>query len=107
MSMIGNFQLATGQAAYGGGKSASSKAAVNVELGFKPVYVRVIYFDGSDQAVMVDFIQGGSGGVDVGQGVVSGAAKKSSDGITVSEKGFTVGTDCQTNSKPYMWIALG
>lgn len=118
MPVIGNFQLAAGQAAYGGGTSATTAAAVNVALGFVPKYVRVISLNTS--VVVTEFIHGDDD-VDMGQGVQTkessgfSAAVLSANGITVGDvvvdgkkvKGFTIGTACQTNSKAFMWIALG
>lgn len=122
MSVLGNFQLATGQAAHGGGTSDATAAAINVGLGYIPKYVRLICLD--SDIFTVEYI-GGDTTVNVGQGIKttvksasSSTSKLSSNGITVGdvvvdaatgrkEKGFTIGTACQANSKDYMWIALG
>lgn len=118
MPVIGNFQLANGQAAYGGGTAASPAVAVNVGLGFVPRYVKV--FNLANAAVVTtEFIQGDTT-VDMSQGVQidadSGtAAEVAANGITVGTvtigdqqvEGFTIGTACLTAATDYMWIALG
>lgn len=119
MGVIGNFQLATGQAAYGGG--AGGNAAVNVGLGFVPKYVKVFSFD--THIVTTEFIKDDET-ERMKQGVktvITGSAScavLTENGIVVGdvvvdpvtgrkEKGFTIGTACQINSKPFIWIALG
>lgn len=119
MPVIGNFQLANGQAAYGGGKAANPAAAVNVGLGFVPRYVKV--FNLANAVVTTEFIQGDDN-VDMSQGVkidaaatTATAAKLAANGITVGTvtiddqqvEGFTIGTGCLTANTDYMWIALG
>jgi hypothetical protein len=119
MPVIGNFQLANGQAAYGGGKAANPAAAVNVGLGFVPRYVKV--FNLATAVITTEFIQGDTN-VDMGEGVKiaagaspSTAAKLATNGITVGTvtvgnqqvEGFTIGTGCLTDNTDYMWIALG
>jgi len=121
MPVIGNFQLANGQAAYGGGKAAATAAAVNVGLGFVPRYVKV--FNLANAAVVTtEFIQGDDN-VDMSQGVQidaaaaqgGTAAELAANGITVGTvtigdqqvEGFTIGTACLTDNTDYMWIALG
>jgi hypothetical protein len=119
MPVIGNFQLANGQAAYGGGKAANPAAAVNVGLGFVPRYVKV--FNLATAVITTEFIQGDTN-VDMGEGVqidaaaaTATAAKLAANGITVGTvtvgnqqvEGFTIGTACLTANTDYMWIALG
>ena len=120
MPVIGNFQLANGQAAYGGGKAANPAAAVNVGLGFVPRYVKVFNLVNAAVAT-TEFIQGDTN-VDMGEGVqidaaaaTATAAKLADNGITVGTvtvgnqqvEGFTIGTGCLTDNTDYMWIALG
>ena len=120
MPVIGNFQLANGQAAYGGGTAAAAAAAVNVGLGFVPRYVKVFNLVNA-AVVTTEFIQGDDN-VDMSQGVqidaaaaTATAAELAANGITVGTvtvddqqvEGFTIGTACLTNSTDYMWIALG
>ncbi len=120
MPVIGNFQLANGQAAYGGGKAANPAAAVNVGLGFVPRYVKVFNLVNA-AVVTTEFIQGDTN-VDMGEGVqidaaaaTATAAKLAANGITVGTvtvgnqqvEGFTIGTGCLTANTDYMWIALG
>jgi hypothetical protein len=120
MPVIGNFQLANGQAAYGGGKAANPAAAVNVGLGFVPRYVKV--FNLATAVITTEFIQGDTN-VDMGEGVKidaaaaagATAAELAANGITVGTvtvgnqqvEGFTIGTACLTANTDYMWIALG
>ena len=120
MPVIGNFQLANGQAAYGGGKAANPAAAVNVGLGFVPRYVKVFNLVNA-AVVTTEFIQGDTN-VDMGEGVnisaaaaAGTAAELAANGITVGTvtigdqqvEGFTIGTACLTANTDYMWIALG
>ena len=120
MPVIGNFQLANGQAAYGGGKAAAAAAAVNVGLGFVPRYVKVFNLV-ANAVVTTEFIQGDDN-VDMAEGVQTSVAAAASstailaaNGITVGTvtvgnqqvEGFTIGTACLANSTDYMWIALG
>ena len=120
MPVIGNFQLANGQAAYGGGTAANPAAAVNVGLGFVPRYVKVFNLV-ANAVVTTEFIQGDDN-VDMGEGVqidaaavTATAAKLATNGITVGTvtiddqqvEGFTIGTGCLTANTSYMWIALG
>ena len=120
MPVIGNFQLANGQAAYGGGKAANPAAAVNVGLGFVPRYVKVFNLV-ANAVVTTEFIQGDTN-VDMGEGVnisaaaaAGTAAELAANGITVGTvtvgnqqvEGFTIGTACLTANTDYMWIALG
>ena len=110
MPVIGNFQLANGQAAYGGGTAAATAAAVNVGLGFVPRYVKVLSFVAAG-AVITEFVLGHA----TNQGIQSGAAPLAANGITVGTvtigdqqvEGFTIGTACLTDNTDYMWIALG
>ena len=120
MPVIGNFQLANGQAAYGGGTAANPVAAVNIGLGFVPRYVKVFNLVNAAVAT-TEFIQGDTN-VDMGEGVnisaaaaVGTAAELADNGITVGivtvgnqqVEGFTIGTACLTANTDYMWIALG
>ena len=120
MPVIGNFQLANGQAAYGGGTATAGPAAVNVGLGFVPRYVKVFNLVNA-AVVTTEFIQGDDN-VDMGEGVqidaaavTATAAKLATNGITVGTvtigdqqvEGFTIGTGCLTANTSYMWIALG
>ena len=122
MPVIGNFQLANGQAAYGGGTATAGPAAVNVGLGFVPRYVKVFNLV-ANAVVTTEFIQGDDN-VDMAEGVQTSVAAAGSStailaagagGITVGNvvvgnntvKGFTIGAACLTNSTDYMWIALG
>jgi hypothetical protein len=121
MPVIGNFQLANGQAAYGGGTATAGPAAVNVGLGFVPRYVKVFNLV-ANAVVTTEFIQGDDD-VDMGEGVKidaaaaagATAAELAANGITVGTvtigdqqvEGFTIGTGCLTANTSYMWIALG
>lgn len=120
MPVIGNFQLANGQAAYGGGTAASPAAAVNVGLGFVPRYVKVFNLV-AGAIVVTEFVQGDAN-VDMAEGVQTSVAAAASstailaaNGITVGTvtvgnqqvEGFTIGTACLTANTDYMWIALG
>ena len=110
MSMIGNFQLATGQAAYGKATAAGSPAAIDVVLGFKPVHVKVITVDVAN-SITTELIGGKTDGLDEGiqykENTGYKAAILAADGITINDKGFTIGTACQTANKPLVWMALG
>lgn len=108
MSVMGWFQLGTGQAAYGGGEAGSS--AIDVTVGFKPIYVKVFNLDSSNQ----DFFEliRGDDDTDMGEGMkfdvdTGDVSELSTNGITLNEDGFTIGTECTTNSEDYMWMAFG
>jgi hypothetical protein len=121
MPVIGNFQLANGQAAYGGGTAATPAAEVNVGLGFIPKYIKVFNLV-ANAVVVTEWIQGDTT-VDMADGVQidvtaaagATAAELANNGISVGEvvvgtdrvQGFTIGTACLTNNTDYMWIALG
>ena len=77
MPVIGNFQLANGQAAYGAAAAATA-AAVNVGLGFVPRYVKVLSFVAAG-AVITEFVLGHA----TNQGIQSGVAPLAANGITV------------------------
>lgn len=101
--------LTSGKGAVGGGTSATSAAAVTVAVGFKPKYVRIVapaankagkvteWFDGMTAAHAIEHKD------DTGYS----CAAITSNGITVSDRGFTIGTSCQVNSGKYYWLALG
>lgn len=113
MPVIGNFQLATGQAAYGGGTAAAAAEAINVGLGFEPAYVKVFSLVAAG-VVVTEFVKGDAVN-NMGQGARAGVAPIAANGITVGTvtvgtdrvKGFTIGTGCIADATPYMWIALG
>lgn len=99
--------MATGHAACGKGTSATTAAAVEIECGFKPQYVRVVVIDTNCMAT--EWYEG----MDAGKGVQLKEntgfklAQLAANGITVNDRGFTLGTGCQVNAKAYYWVALG
>lgn len=86
--------------------NSSAEAAFTVDIGFKPRYVKVVnldddiqgeWFEGMAAASMFKRIQSGTGD------------EVSSNGITVSVSGFTLGADSSVNgnNKQLSWIAFG
>ena len=86
--------------------NTSAEAAFTITLGFKPRYVKVVnladdiqgeWFEGMADAAMFVRVQDGTGN------------EVSSNGITVSDSGFTLGADSSVNgdNKQLSWIAIG
>lgn len=100
-------QMATAQGATGSGTSAATLAAVEVELGFKPKYVKVFVADTNCVATeWTDGMTAGKG-IQLKENTGYKLTELSANGITVDDRGFTIGTSCQTASKKYYWVALG
>lgn len=85
-------------------------AAMDVDLGFKPRYVKVVnvdglammeWFEGMANASAVKTVDSGSNATDI--------VKLTSNGITVTDFGFTIGldTDVVVTSEQISWLALG
>jgi len=101
-------QMATSLGACGDGTTASTPAAVEINLGFKPKYVKVVVIDTT--CAQTEWIQGMTAAKGVHLKVDAAAisfAELGADGITVSARGFTIGTAAQVASKKYHWVALG
>ena len=100
--------LASGHGAIGDGESAATAVAVEIETGFKPKYVRVVTMDETNPYISEWFE-----GMDAGKGVQLAddtgyeVDEISANGITVGDRGFTLGTECQEDSRKYYWMALG
>ncbi len=106
MATVGNFQMGTGQAAYG--MATAGTDAITVNLGFKPIYVRVY---NADSRLTVEKLRGNDD-VDMGGGLnrpANGDAvtELGGDGISFTDSGFVIGTDCTTDNEDYMWMAFG
>lgn len=98
-------QMSTSLGACGNGVSASTLAAVVINCGFKPKYVKVFVIDTA--CSVTEWIQGMAADKGVKLTGVATNAELASGGITVSARGFTIGTGAQTASKAYHWVALG
>lgn len=81
-------------------------AAIVIECGFKPREVRVIntesrdmmeWFEGMDDASAIKTVAAGT------------RTKITSNGITVSDSGFTIGldTDVNVSDEQLSWVAIG
>jgi hypothetical protein len=90
--------------------SSSTAAAFTITTGFKPRYVKIMnvdglcyeeWYEGMADASAVKTVDSGSGTTDV--------IKITSNGITVSSSGFTVGldTDINVTNEQLSWIAMG
>lgn len=99
--------MATAHGAVGDGTSAGTLAAIDVTIGFKPKYVKVFVVD--TNCVSTEWTEGMAAAKGIQLKDASGfkLTELSANGITVSARGFTIGTSCQTASKKYHWIALG
>jgi hypothetical protein len=91
-------------------KDTGTAAAFTITTGFKPRYVKVMnvdglcmeeWYEGMADASAVKTVDSGSNATDV--------IKITSNGITVSASGFTVGldTDINVSSEQLSWIAMG
>jgi hypothetical protein len=89
---------------------SGSAAAFTITTGFKPRYVKVVnvggncseeWFEGMAAASAQKTVDSGSGTTDI--------SKITSNGITVSDSGFTVGldTDINVSTEQMHWIAMG
>lgn len=83
-------------------------AAFTITLGYKPRYVRIQNLDGSG-GVTVEYFEGMDDDSAWLQAIEGDGSLITSDGITVSESGFTVGlnTDLVFTSEQLSWIAMG
>ncbi len=91
-------------------KDTGTAAAFTITTGFKPRYVKIMnvdglcmeeWYEGMADASAVKTVDSGAGTTDV--------VKITSNGITVSANGFTVGldTDINVSSEQLSWIAMG
>ncbi len=100
--------LANGHGACGEGTAASTKAAVTIDCGFKPNYVKVITVDATTNSIMTEWVFGmtAAKGMQLKDDTTFKYTELAENGITVGDRGFVIGTGCQTNSKKYHWIAF-
>jgi hypothetical protein len=91
-------------------KDTGTAAAFTITTGFKPRYVKILNIDGlcleewtegMADASALKTVDSGAGTTDI--------VKITSNGITVSSSGFTVGldTDINVTSEQLSWIAMG
>ena len=91
-------------------KDTGTAAAFTITTGFKPRWVKVMnvdglcyeeWYEGMADASAVKTVDSGAGTTDV--------VKITSNGITVSSSGFTVGldTDIIVSSEQLSWISIG
>lgn len=89
---------------------SGSAVAIRVETGFKPRYVRVVnqsgncnleWFEGMSAAHGVKTVDSGSGTTDI--------SAITSNGITVDDRGYTIGvdTDINVSTEQLRCLALG
>lgn len=92
------------------GKIEGTGAAIAVNLGFKPYYVKLVditqkaiseFFFDMTAAHAIQTVDSGTGTTDI--------AEISSNGITLSATGFTIGTDSKMNTDDDVvyYIAIG
>ncbi len=81
-------------------------AAFVLTVGFLPRYVKVV---NTDAGIMMEWFEGMTDDYGVLTGVDGARSLVSSDGITVSANGFTVGlnTDLVYTSEQLSWMAVG
>ena len=91
-------------------KDTGTAAAFTITTGFLPRYVKIMnvdgicmeeWFEGMADASAVKTVDSGTGTTDI--------IKITSNGITVSSSGFTVGldTDLNVSGEQLSWIAMG
>lgn len=88
------------------GTYAGTGAAVSVDCGFKPVYVKI--FNETDGDVSWECIQG-LADASAYQNINDDTAQQSvisSNGITLSARGFSVGTALSESGKTFRYIAF-
>jgi hypothetical protein len=89
---------------------SGTAVAITITTGFKPRYIKVVnetglcmeeWFEGMTAAHAVKTVDSGSGTTDI--------VNLSSNGITVSSSGFTIGVDTDINvtAEQLRWIAMG
>jgi hypothetical protein len=89
---------------------SGTAAAFSITTGFKPRHVKIVnvdglcmeeWYEGMADASAVKTVDSGAGTTDI--------VKITSNGITVSSTGFTVGldTDINVTSEQLSWIAMG
>lgn len=93
--------------AVGDGTSANPAVAVTINCGFKPKYVQAIVVD--TNCVTTTWIYGmtAAKGVQSKEDTGYKSAELAATGITVTDRGFTLGASAQVATKKYHWIALG
>jgi hypothetical protein len=91
-----------------------SVAAMTIALGFTPRYIKVVNLTGgSTGLISMEWFEGmaAASGVKTNDEGTSetGVTLVTSNGITVTEKGFTIGldTDLLVTSEQLSWMALG
>jgi hypothetical protein len=96
--------------ATGAYKDTGTAAAFTITTGFRPRYVKVVnhdglcmeeWFEGMAAAASAKIVDSGSNATDI--------TKVTSNGITVSDSGFTVGldTDINVTGEQIYWLAMG
>lgn len=82
-------------------------AATSFTLGFKPRYVKVVNVDSGDVFEWYEGMAAASACKTTGS--TGARTKVTSNGITVSENGFTLGldTDVLVSSEQISWVAVG
>jgi hypothetical protein len=89
--------------------SASSAAAIEVKCGFKPKYVKVWIKDDSN-GFITEWWEKMADATAIKHILAGDISAVTSNGITpsvASGVGFTIGTACQVNSLPFIWMAIG
>jgi hypothetical protein len=89
---------------------SSTAVAISITTGFKPRYVKIVnetgicmeeWFEGMAAASAVKTVDSGTGTTDI--------IRITSNGITVTSTGFTIGVDTDINvtSEQLNWLAMG
>lgn len=88
-------------------KDTGSVAAFTITTGFKPRWVRIINEAASSSSF--EWYEGMADDSAIKRAVAGDLTVVTSNGITVSERGFTVGldTDVVVTSEQLDWIAIG
>ncbi len=100
---------AGGQCFMGVGKSEDGAAELEIELGVKPRYIRVVipkagtdgevyeWFEGMDDESAIKYFEDSGYKVNM----------IDSNGITVDSRGFKLGTAAQKDDSEFAWLAIG
>jgi len=94
--------------AHGSYIDTGTVAAFTITTGFKPRYVKVVNTNASGD-VMMEWFEGMTAAYGILTGIDGARSMVTSNGITVSASGFTVGlnTDLVYTSEQLHWQAIG
>jgi len=100
---------ADGQCFMGVGKSEDGAADLEIEIGVKPRYVRVVVPDEAKTGQVCEWFEGMDDASAIKYSDDSGLQVNmvDSNGITVDNRGFKLGTAVQKGDKEFAWLAIG